>query len=111
MFYSEWRAAKRRHEVFNVDLKKIIYCYSEYQEAFDLVKDPCVEFTNSLADLESKLEPYTLCIIDDLMAEVETTYNSFVTALFTKKIHHQKLGKIPMQRIYAQFPLIVHLWP
>jgi len=84
---------KRRKELHNIEFKRILYVYSEWQTAYESA-DPAIEFLSSISELEDKLEPYTLIVIDDMMEELETTYNKFVISLYTKKVHHSKLAVI-----------------
>lgn len=71
------------------NIEKVIYCYSEWQQAFDGY--PTIEFHQGLIDYESLCSTIPkLIIIDDLMEEA--VQNRSVVDLFTKGSHHKNLS-------------------
>ena len=84
-----------RNELFDPVPSKIVYCYGEYQQAFDdmSVTIPNICFTEGFPDnLYGMLEGYqnSLVIIDDLMSECSKDQR--VSDLFTRGSHHQGIS-------------------
>lgn len=67
--------------------KRVVWCYGEWQQMYSTVKN--VDFVEGLPDI-SQLQPQTLVVIDDLMAETDER----VTKLFTKASHHRAVNVI-----------------
>ncbi len=67
--------------------RKIVYCYSEYQQLFDKYRR--VDFRQGLPDLQDfdGSEP-VLLVIDDLMNETDES----IANLFTKGSHHRNIS-------------------
>jgi len=68
--------------------ERIVYCYGEYQQSFDTIRNP-VEFHEGLPDVnqfDGRLR--TLLILDDLMNEVDDS----VANIFTKISHHRNVS-------------------
>ncbi len=79
----------RKSEMFNVNFKQIIWCYSE-SAAKPNVED--VKFHKGLIkDFENEHNIETLLIIDDLMSDA---YNSQISELFTRGSHHRNFSII-----------------
>jgi len=66
---------------------KVVWCYGEWQQLYTTLHN--VEFVEGLPDIQ-QLEPRTLVIVDDLMAETDER----VTKLFTKASHHRDVSVI-----------------
>jgi len=69
---------------------KIVYCYREYQHAFNTVRNR-VDFYESLPDVhafDARLR--TLLILDDLMTEADNS----IANVFTKISHHRNLSVV-----------------
>lgn len=66
---------------------KVLWCYGEWQSAYSTIQG--VDFSEGLPDLK-QLQPQTLVIIDDLMAETDDR----ITQLFTKMSHHREISVI-----------------
>ena len=66
---------------------KVVWCYGEWQELYGSVKN--VQFVEGLPDIQ-QLQPHTLVVVDDLMAETDER----VTKLFTKGSHHRNISVI-----------------
>ena len=83
-------------------IRKILYCYNEYQpDKFDTYRSR-VQFYKGLPSLQmfDGREP-TLVIIDDLMGET----NSDVSELFTRVSHHRDLSVVFLtQNLFAKNP-------
>lgn len=89
-----WFTKKLLHyksEMFSHVPDKVIWCYSEYQQTYQDVKD--VEFYEGLYDLD-KLDTsqHTLIVYDDL-ADNDSTYKELVK-VFTKKSHHRNMSVV-----------------
>lgn len=67
--------------------KRVVWCYGEWQHMYSTIKN--VDFVEGLPDI-SQLQPQTLVVIDDLMAETDER----VTKLFTKASHHRAVNVI-----------------
>lgn len=94
---------KNRNIIFNEKIDKVIYIYSEFQEIFLKVNDPQVIFTNEVNNLENLIEGKTLILIDDMLLELSSSHNKFITEFFIKKIHHRNVSMIIMlQNLYAK---------
>ena len=68
--------------------ERIVYCYGEYQQSFDTIRNP-VEFREGLPDVnqfDGRLR--TLLILDDLMNEVDDS----VANIFPKISHHRNVS-------------------
>ena len=83
------------NELFDPVPSRIIYCYGEYQHAFDdMVQTiPNIYFTEGFPDnLYGILEGYqnSLVIIDDLMSECSKDQR--ISDLFTRGSHHQGIS-------------------
>lgn len=81
-------------------IEKIIFCYSEFQDAFDKLRG--IEFHKGIVDTDSyDANQSKLVIIDDMMDECLDS--KVVSDLFTKGSHHKNLSVIFMtQNIFAK---------
>lgn len=84
---------KRRNKEISPPPKRIIYCYSIWQDKFDELKSliPDIEFYDGLfnvMELDSQIE--NLIILDDLMREASESDN--VLDMFTKGSHHKNVS-------------------
>ena len=82
---------RRREEVFDREIRRVIYCYTEYQEElFSAMKSHCehIEFVRGLdyEIPEGNQEPILL-FCDDLMTEA--TQGKKVEDLFVRECHHR----------------------
>ncbi len=66
---------------------KVVWCYGEWQPLYATLKH--VDFVEGLPDI-NKLQPRTLVVVDDLMAETDDR----ITKLFTKTSHHRDISVI-----------------
>ena len=79
-----------RDELFEPKITKIIFCYGEYQSAFDSMKQtiPNPTFVEGFPeDLNDMLCTNCLVIVDDLMSQC--SQNPSMSDLFTKGSHHR----------------------
>ena len=81
------------NELINVNIDRIVYCYSRWQSTFDELKRiiPNIEFNNGLPDIEDfNKEKNNLLILDDLMKECGK--DSSIVDVFTVDSHHKNIG-------------------
>ena len=70
---------------------EIIWCYAEWQPAYNRLKHLGVIFHEGIPDIHKwDVQTQRLCILDDLMDETNDT----VTKLFTKGSHHRNISVI-----------------
>jgi len=84
--------AVRDELFFETPIKRVLYCYSEYQSIFDKYRS-FVQFHKGLPAENNKIfdgKWPSLLILDDLMGSV----NSFVADIFTKISHHCNLSVV-----------------
>lgn len=80
---------QHKNKMFNVNFKKIIWCYAETNAKPDI---PGVTFHKGvLTDFNNERNESILIILDDLMT---TAYSSTVGELFTKGSHHRNTSLI-----------------
>lgn len=102
------RVIKHRKDIFDKNIEKIIYCYSQNQEALqDLEKTyPNLELHKGLPTesfLESSFDTtkYNLLILDDLMDEIADSKD--MLHLFIRGVHHMKITVFMMfQNLFYQ---------
>ena len=90
------------HAVVTPNIQEIIFCYGEWQPAYQIMKTfPLnITFVEGLPDSDG-LKPGVrkLIIIDDLMAETDER----VTRLFTKGSHHKNISVIHiLQNLFSK---------
>ena len=75
-------------------MKKIIYCYTEWQEKLfrDLkAKVPIIEFHKGLpTEFSDGSDDHSLVVMDDLMTEASKSENT--TNAFTRTSHHRNVS-------------------
>ena len=83
---------KRRREIIQHPVSKIIYCYKYHQELFHELKaaEPDMIFTNRLEEVDDLLEPGTLVILDDLITDIKEggKAHEIITRFFVSTSHH-----------------------
>lgn len=92
-----------KHLPFMVDrpIGEVVWCYSEWQPAYESIENAHVRFHQGLLGLEDFPPQATarLLIIDDLMSEADQR----VTDLFTKGSHHRNLSILYLsQNVFHQ---------
>lgn len=87
---------ERQDGVFRQPLKKVLYCYGEWQPLFETWQGPDVQFVQGIPDdlYEGFDGQPGLLILDDLMAECRQ--NPDVEKLFTRGTHHRQLTVVKM---------------
>ena len=98
-----------KSRIFKEEVHKIIYCYGEYQKAFDEYKETHddIIFTQDLFDVEKYYvtgKNY-IVVIDDKLLEIEskTEVQSYLTSFFTQKAHHDHLCPILLtQQLFSK---------
>ena len=84
-----------RDELFEPKITKIIFCYGEYQSAFDSMMQtiPNLTFVEGFPEnLNDMLCTNCLVIVDDLMSQC--SQNQSMSDLFTKGSHHRGVSVI-----------------
>ena len=85
---------KRRNEVFEKNLKKVLYVYGHYQSLFDQLKasESDIRFTSSIEELENPVKVPTLIVLDDMMLEASKKgrLNDIITRYFLARVHHEQ---------------------
>ena len=83
---------KRRKEIINKKLDKVVYVYCDFQPIFHNLEqeDPNIKFTNDIRELEELIEPPCLIVIDDHMDTItnDKEVGKLITSFFIKKAHH-----------------------
>ena len=83
---------KRRRELFDTPLERVIYIYTHYQEIFHELQanDPGIIFTSNIEDMENLAERNTLIICDDIMDTMKrgSRAHELVTQFFVRSSHH-----------------------
>ena len=85
--YLMLRILENRKNLFSQDVKRIIWCYTVYQDIFDKFRD-IIEFHEGIYDVTGVSGgEHTVIIIDDLMHEL----NKNVAETFTVHSHHRNV--------------------
>ena len=93
----------RRYELISVPIDNILYCYTEYQPAFDELKTaiPSIQFHQGLPDeIADPLDRHKLVILDDLMEEICS--NKSYSTLFTRTSHHRNVSIIYLTQSFFE---------
>ena len=78
---------EHKHEVFNCNVNRIIWCYGIYQHSLNQeLQQKGYILHNNIIDSDD-IEPYDIIVLDDLLNESKNS--SDVTAMFTKAAHHK----------------------
>lgn len=96
------RLIKFRNEMVDVPFGEIIWCYSEWQQFYDTLKEEGVIFHEGMPDLKTipQRPTATLLILDDLMQEAN---GSIVVDLFSRVSHHRNISVIHItQNVFHQ---------
>ena len=93
---------KRRREVINTPINKVMYVYCDYQPAFHelATADPNVTFTNSIQDLNNLTCSPCLIVVDDQMDLISNNkeVGNIISNWFIKKAHHSQTSIICIQQ-------------
>jgi len=87
---------KRRHEIISHPIRKILYCYGEYQDQYSELNDPLVVFIPTISELMQQIDGSDiLIIIDDKLTELtQKDENLFLTKFFVQQVHHKMCSMI-----------------
>lgn len=102
-----WTHRLLQHHMFTKPVKSILYCYGVYQEYYNQMKIPNLEFHEGLPSLE-KIESlndgsFHVIVLDDLMEYIVKSIET--QTLFTKYCHHYNISVIFLtQNIFARGP-------
>ncbi len=99
--------ALRREEVYDKKQEICIYVYKQNQAVFEETKDKdsTIFFTDSIDILEEHLSKgkSALVIFDDLLFEMQSELNDYITSFFVHRSHHQNISVIVLQQVlYAK---------
>lgn len=106
--------ALHRKEVYDVNQDICIYVYKQNQAVFEETKekDKTIFFTDSIETLEKYLNEgkSALVIFDDLLFEMQTGLNDYITSFFVHRSHHQNISVIVLQQVlYAKNARTINL--
>ena len=93
---------ENRSEMVNEEIRRVIYCYGEWQSEFDKMEN--VEFIKGMDRVFKDNEFFksgesTLLIMDDLADELSGSPKA--SKLFTRGIHHKNVSFVfIMQNLY-----------
>ena len=95
------------NNMFTQPVKSVLYCYGVYQEYYDQMKIPNLEFHEGLPTLEKVKSlhdgMFHVIVLDDLMEYIVKSIET--QNLFTKYCHHYNITAIFLtQNIFAQGP-------
>jgi len=86
--------AVRKNQFFERPIKRVLYCYGEYQPIFKRYKSArFIRFHKGIPSSRDKIfdgKKPSLLILDDLMGSV----NEFIANIFTKMSHHRNLSVV-----------------
>ena len=95
------------NNMFTQPVKSVLYCYGVYQEYYDQMKIPNLEFHEGLPTLEKVKSlhdgMFHVIVLDDLMEYIVKSIET--QNLFTKYCHHYNITAIFLtQNVFAQGP-------
>ena len=102
-----WTHKLLQNQMFTEEVKSILYCYGVYQDYYDDMKLPNIEFHQGLPSLEKVQSlndgDFHVIVLDDLMEYIIKSVD--VQNLFTKFCHHYNITVIFLtQNVFAQGP-------
>ena len=102
-----WTHKLLQNQMFTEEVKSILYCYGIYQDYYDDMKLPNIEFHQGLPSLEKVQSlndgDFHVIVLDDLMEYIIKSVD--VQNLFTKFCHHYNITVIFLtQNVFAQGP-------
>ena len=101
------RMLQQANTIFDPSPEKILYCYSEWQDSFDLLQEtvPNIEFYQGVPpatfidEWSATKRPQLVCL-DDLMMAI--CNSAEMVQLFTVKCHHRQITTISI--LHSLFP-------
>ncbi len=102
-----WTHKLLTHDMFTEPVASVLYCYGVYQDYFDTMNIPNLEFHEGLPTLEKVKSlqdgKFHVIVLDDLMEQIVKSVET--QNLFTKYCHHYNISAIFLtQNIFAQGP-------
>jgi len=86
---------RKRNEIFDKPIDKVIYVYTEHQNIFDELQseDKDIVFTKNLEEVENILGQNSLIIFDDLMVTFSKN-TEYIEDWFVRKAHHRSCSVV-----------------
>lgn len=84
----------RAEEVVKFPFSKIVVFCNNYQEIYQSLRAKySVVYVDTIEKAEKELEENCVLLIDDKLCDIEKTgaLNTFVTELFVRRVHHEKI--------------------
>ena len=102
-----WTHKLLTHNMFTEQVASVLYCYGVFQDYFNQMKIPNIEFHEGLPSLEKVQSlhdgSFHVIVLDDLMEYIVKSIE--VQNLFTKYCHHYNITVIFLtQNVFAQGP-------
>ena len=102
-----WTHKLLTHNMFTESVASVLYCYGVFQDYFNQMKVPYIEFHEGLPTLEKVQSlhdgSFHVIVLDDLMEYIVKSIE--VQNLFTKYCHHYNITVIFLtQNVFAQGP-------
>ena len=102
-----WTHKLLTHNMFTESVASVLYCYDVFQDYFNQMKIPNIEFHEGLPTLEKVQSlhdgSFHVIVLDDLMEYIVKSIE--VQNLFTKYCHHYNITVIFLtQNVFAQGP-------
>ena len=102
-----WTHKLLTHNMFTEPVASVLYCYGVFQDYFNQMKIPNIEFHEGLPALEKVQSlhdgSFHVIVLDDLMEYIVKSIE--VQNLFTKYCHHYNITVIFLtQNVFAQGP-------
>ena len=102
-----WTHKLLTHNMFTEPVASVLYCYGVFQDYFNQMKIPNIEFHEGLPTLEKVQSlhdgSFHVIVLDDLMEYIVKSIE--VQNLFTKYCHHYNITVIFLtQNVFAQGP-------
>ena len=102
-----WTHKLLTHNIFTESVASVLYCYGVFQDYFNQMKIPNIEFHEGLPTLEKVQSlhdgSFHVIVLDDLMEYIVKSIE--VQNLFTKYCHHYNITVIFLtQNVFAQGP-------
>ena len=102
-----WTHKLLTHNMFTESVASVLYCYGVFQDYFNQMKIPNIEFHEGLQTLEKVQSlhdgSFHVIVLDDLMEYIVKSIE--VQNLFTKYCHHYNITVIFLtQNVFAQGP-------
>lgn len=92
----------RSDEIVKKPYSKIIVLCSNYQKIYKKLEEKYkVVFVSTVEEAEQQFEEEAVILIDDKLSELDKVgpFNQFVTELFCRRIHHEKLNVILLVQV------------